>query len=398
MSKKFIILFIVFVDVLGIGIVIPVLPFFVESFSNSPSTVTSLFAIFSLCAFFSAPVLGALSDSYGRRPILLISILSTAIGWLVFASAQSLVMLFLGRIIDGLAAGNLSTAQSYMADVSTNNKERTSNFGLIGVIFGLGFIIGPAIGGILGHIDHRLPFWFVGILALINLFLAYLYLPETKILHTRTTWKMNKINPFPPIKRAFTNTKLRPGFTAWFLFGVAVAIQQSVFALYTAKIFGFQEAVVGSMMTLVGVILIINQGFLLRKFWLKYFSEPKLEILMLTGLMIGFLLMATSLLVFFVLGLILAAFGQSVLRAVMTSQLASDEKSRGEILGMMTSIMSLSMIVGPFTSGWLFEINTHLSFLFAAIVLLIALLVLYTHRRYLKIHRHFAGVNPPVNL
>ncbi|PJA86559.1 MAG: tetracycline resistance MFS efflux pump, partial [Candidatus Moranbacteria bacterium CG_4_9_14_3_um_filter_42_9] len=148
-KEKIIIISTVFVDVLGIGIIIPVLPFYLERFESGAMMLTALFSVFSLCSFLSAPVLGALSDRIGRRPVLLLSIFSTAVGWFVFASAGKIWVLFLGRIIDGMAAGNFPIAQSYLSDISKNEKERTANFGVIGAIFGIAFIVGPVFGSLL---------------------------------------------------------------------------------------------------------------------------------------------------------------------------------------------------------------------------------------------------------
>ena len=163
-KEKLVIMITVLIDVIGVGIVVPVLPFFVEQVGGGPQWVTRLFAVFSVCSFFSMPFLGSLSDRIGRRPILLISILSTAIGWLIFASAKSILFLFVGRIIDGLAAGNFSTAQSCLVDIARDEKERTSNLGIIGALFGAGLMVGPALGGVLGEISPTLPFWVVGFL------------------------------------------------------------------------------------------------------------------------------------------------------------------------------------------------------------------------------------------
>jgi DHA1 family tetracycline resistance protein-like MFS transporter len=141
-KQKAIIFFTVLVDAIGIGIIIPVLPFYVASFGASAFMVTSLFAVFSFCSFSSNPLLGVLSDKYGRRPILVISIFSTSLGWFVFAGAFHSIFLFVGRIIDGLAAGNFSTAQSYLIDIAKTPKEKTHNIGLIGAAFGWGLYWG----------------------------------------------------------------------------------------------------------------------------------------------------------------------------------------------------------------------------------------------------------------
>src|SRR3972149_6379611 len=158
-KEKLTVLFTVLVDVLGFGIVIPILPFYVTSFGASAFTVTLLFSSFALFAFVSSPFLGALSDKIGRRPVLIFSIASTAIGWFVFAAADSIVLLFIGRIIDGAAAGNFTVAQSALVDISTDEKDRAANLGLIGASFGIGFMLGPLIGGVLSTVSLSCRFW-----------------------------------------------------------------------------------------------------------------------------------------------------------------------------------------------------------------------------------------------
>ena len=367
MSKKYIILFTVFVDILGLGIVIPVLPFYVQSFGASAVVVTLLFSIFSLCSFISAPFLGALSDKIGRRPILLISIASTAVGWLVFSSAKVLWLLFLGRIIDGLAAGNLPIAQSYLTDIAKDDKERTNNLGLIGGMFGLGLTIGPGIGGLLAHFGSSTPFWFASALSFINLFLAFWFLPETHI-HRDTDQKV-ETNPFGPIIRALKNKPLLPGFAAWFLFGLAIAVQQSVFSLFLQSAFNFNATVAGWFLVGVGIVLSLNQAIFLRRVWLKKFSEPFLELFMLGCLTVGFALLSGGNLWVFIFGLAVFTIAHSVLRVIMTSQVVAQAPSaRGEVLGIMSSIMSLSMIIGPLASGFLFEWRPWLPFVVAAAI------------------------------
>lgn len=383
MSKKAVVLFTVFIDVLGIGVVVPVLPFYVESFGVSAFVVSMLFATYSLFSFFSAPFLGALSDKIGRRPILITSITSTAIGWLIFAAARSVPFLFLGRIIDGLAAGNISTAQSYLVDLSKDEKERSTNIGQIGAIFGIAFIIGPTIGGLLGHFSPSLPFWFVGFLATINAILAYFNLPETH--HKRNLAEKININPFKPIFSAFSDKKLLPGFIAFFLFGVAVSIQQSTFALYLDKVFNYGTFVSGMFMTFFGLVLAINQGLLLKRFWLKHFGEPQLELIMLLVLCTGFFLMSTPYLYIFIIGLIGLIFGQSVLRVVMSSQIVgASQQKQGQTLGIMSSIMSLAMIVGPTIGGSLFLVRANFPYIASGLVVFSAFVIVYCNRRKLN--------------
>ena len=381
MNKKLVILLTVFIDVLGIGIIIPILPFYVESFGASAFVVTLLFAVFSLFSFFSAPFLGALSDKIGRRPVLIFSILSTAIGWLVFAAAGNIFFLFLGRIIDGMAAGNFPIAQSYLLDIAKDEKEKTTNLGLIGAMFGVGLIIGPLIGGVLSSISLSFPFWFVGGLALLNFFLAIKNLPETN--KNIDKEKKIELNPFKPLLISLKNQKLRLGFFAWFLFGIALASQQSIFSLYLNDEFNFNSLMIGFATAASGLILIFNQGFALKKIWLKNFKEESLIIWLMLTLAIGFIFMGITYLISFILGVIVISLAQSVLRAVMTSQIAKrgGAQERGLILGVMNSVMSLSMVVGPILAGILFGFKSNLPFLAASIFGLLAFYILLLDRK-----------------
>ncbi|HYW72009.1 MAG TPA: MFS transporter, partial [Pyrinomonadaceae bacterium] len=179
-SPLLVIFITVFIDLVGFGIVIPVLPYYAEGtrFGATPSQVGLLFASYSVMQLVFSPVLGRLSDKYGRRPVLLISLLGTALGFLILGFANTLLLLFVGRIIDGISGGNISTAQAYIADVTTK-ENRAKGMGLIGAAFGLGFVFGPAIGGILSRWGINVPFLFAGSLALANALLLYFALPET---------------------------------------------------------------------------------------------------------------------------------------------------------------------------------------------------------------------------
>lgn len=382
-NPKAIILLTVFIDVIGLGIVIPILPFYVAQFSNSALLITSLFAVFALCSFLSAPIIGALSDRVGRRPMLIASIFSTSLGWFVFALAPSILFLFIGRIIDGVMAGNFPIAQSYLSDVAKDDKERSANFGLIGAVFGIAFILGPFLGGVLGHFGHNIPFLFVGFLALFNGILALFILPETH--HLRST-KAISINPFTPLVAAFGNYRLRGNYIAWFLFGLAVAGYQAIFSLYLRDVFSFNELVGGIIYGIIGIIIAVNQGLAMKHLWLKYFKEANLELFTLLVFAFGFLLLGIPTTIFFCLAIVLTTFGQSILRVVMTSQVVSQSlpHERGEVLGVMSSVTSLSMMIGPFLSGFMYQKHPSLPFIFGSLCILLAFLVIYTQRRRLN--------------
>jgi len=392
-GKKAVIILTVFVDVLGIGIVIPIMPFYVESFGVTPFFITLLFAVFSLFAFLSAPFLGALSDKIGRRPVLLMSIFSTAVGWFVFAGAGSILFLFIGRIIDGLAAGNFSTAQSYLVDISKDEKERTTNLGLTGAIFGVGLIIGPMLGGLLSTISPAFPFWFAGCLAIINFIGAFFFLPETH--HERDAKKKIQINPLAPIIRSVKDNSLRSRYLAWFLFAIAIAIQQSIFALYLDYQFGFTAAMVGYLLSAMGIVMVINQGILLKRFWLKYFKESSLEIWLFLLFAVGFILVGIGNIYILILGLLFLIFPQSILRIVVSSSVAgiAGKEKRGESLGVMSSVMALGMVIAPPLAGLLFEKHHSMPFLISAFFVILAFLVM---KFYSPRAEKFVEQNPPV--
>lgn len=375
-SPKIIVLATVFLDVLGLGVIIPVLPYYVQSFNVPDIVVTMLFAVFAIFSFFSAPILGAISDRKGRRPVLLISLASSAVGWMIFAFSKTIWGLFIGRIIDGLAAGNISTAQNYLIDISKDQKDRAKNLGLIGAIFGIGFIVGPLIGGALSSINMKTPFVVVGILATINTVLAYLFLPETH--HEKNPGKLS-LNPFIPIIKAIKNKKMLPLYLAWLFFGIAISLNNSIFALYIAKTFAWTVAASGMLMTLTGIIISINQAFAIRNFWLKFFKESFLIIWLFIPFAIGYSIMALPFKFFFLFGLIITAFCHSTMRVVMTSQIVgfSEKKEQGENMGVLASIMSLSMILGPIVGGAVYEVHPSTPFALAGMVLFITFIFIF---------------------
>jgi MFS transporter, DHA1 family, tetracycline resistance protein len=369
--QKLIVISSVLVDVIGFGIVIPILPFYVSEFGASAIIVTFLFAAFSFFSFLSAPLLGAWSDRIGRRPIFLLSVTSTAIGWFVFASANSLWMLFLGRIIDGCAAGNFTTAQSYMVDLAKDEKERSANIGLIGAAFGIGFILGPLIGGALSKVSHSFPFWIAGALAATNAVSAFFFLPETH--HKRDAHSPMNFNPLAPLVRAAQDKKMRPLYFTWSFFAFAIVTSQAVFGLFVKDVFGFSAFQTGMMFTMVGVIVVMNQGFLLKKYWLEKYTEARLEIIMLLVLAISSLMVSTEILPLFYLSFLGSGTGQAILRVVITSQAAAaaDPSKKGETMGILSALMSAYMVIAPILSGYLYEIHHSGPYILSSLLLML---------------------------
>lgn len=387
-KEKLVILLTVFVTVIGFSIVIPVLPFYVTEFGASPATITFMFASFSLVSFVSSPFLGDLSDRVGRRPVLIGAIITTAMGWVVFAGANSVPLLFLGRMIDGAGAGSLSITQSYLVDLSKDEKERAHNLGLIGAAFGMGFMLGPMLGGVLSTISHSFPFWVAGGLAVVNGIFAYFFLPES-LTHFRTDGRVN-VNPARPLLRAIRDTNLRPLYISWVMFSLAFVTSQSVFALYVSHVFDLGSFQTGLAFTSMGLIVALNQAFLLKHFWMRRFTERRLEMLMLWFLFFAMIVFTIPSWWAFALAAVLISTGQSVLRVVLTSQVAgaADPTMKGQTLGILASLMSASMATGPMISGPLFEIHETLPYYMAAGYIAIALVAA---RWFAKTHPSLRG-------
>ena len=379
--EKIVVLLTVFVDVLGVGLVIPILPFYVGSFGASPFVITLLFSSFAFFAFLSSPFLGALSDKVGRRPVLIASIASTATGWFVFAGANSIPLLFLGRIIDGLAAGNFTVAQGCLVDLARDERERASNIGLIGATFGVGLMVGPLLGGLLSTVSHAFPFWCAGILAAVNVVLTSFFLPEP---HRRRDPKSRiSFNPLAPLARAASDRKLRPLYLTWIIFAFAISSTQSVFALYGQHAYNFDSFTMGLIFASIGILAALNQTVLLRRVWLKFYDEERLMPVMTSLLGIGFFLFGLDILPLFFVSVPLFATGQSVQRVVITSQVTgrADPLKKGEALGILTSLMAATMVVGPLIGGALFEIHDGYPFYLAGVLMIVSLLVSRQYRR-----------------
>ncbi len=352
-SPLIVILTTVFIDLVGFGIVIPVLPFYAEGtqFNATPRTIGLLFASYSIMQLIFSPILGGLSDKYGRRPVLLLSIIGTGIGFLMLGLAQTLPMLFAGRILDGITGGNISTAQAYVADVTTK-EDRASGMGLIGAAFGMGFIFGPAIGGILSRWGIQVPFIFAASLCFANAILLYFRLPET-VRPGRKVTQAARGRGFGQLIDSLKQPRLAFVLTIYFLFIVAFSIMTTSFSLYTMFRFGYDAQHTGYLFAYVGIIAVIIQGGLIGKL-VKRFGELPLVI-------VGALCFAISLFaVPFVgpaagglAGLLIGggvfSLGNSLATPALTS-LASKSvgpEQQGTVLGVTQSAASLARAVGP---------------------------------------------------
>ncbi len=355
-SPLLVIFITVFIDLVGFGIVIPVLPFYVEGtqFHASPRAVGLLFASYSVMQLVFTPILGRLSDKYGRRPVLLFSLLGTSLGFLILGLATTVWMLFAGRIIDGITGGNISTAQAYIADITTP-ENRARGMGLIGAAFGLGFIFGPAIGGILSRWGISVPFFFAAGLAFANAVLLYFVLPET-VTPDHPARASARTHRWAQLFKALKQSRLALILSIYFLLVVAFSIMTASFALFTMYRFGYDAHDTGWLFVFVGCIGALIQGGLIGRL-VKRFGEQSL-------IVAGSLLFAASLFVIpltgphtglMVLLLVGATFavGNSLSTPALTG-MASKSAGRGEqggVLGVTQSVASLARTVGPLISS-----------------------------------------------
>lgn len=344
MTRPLLIIFLtVFVNLVGFGIIIPLLPFYAETFGASPMAIGLLFAVFSLCQLLAAPALGDLSDRYGRRPVLVFSLAGTVVSFVMMALAHSLTMLFVARIIDGLSGGNISTARAYVADV-TEPKDRARAYGLIGAAFGLGFIFGPALSGLLSKITYTAPIWAAAAITLVATAMAWLWLPET--VHRARAGTGNPFRYLPELlRRPIVSRVLIIDFVYW----LAFAVFQTTFALFAARRFDFDAPRTGYFLAAYGLLGAVVQGAFIRPIVHKLGDKPTLML----GLSLGALgliaaAFATSI-ASFSLSLVLVALGAGLGHPTVTSLVSrvgrGDEQ--GRVQGAASAVESLGRTVGP---------------------------------------------------
>jgi len=256
---------IVFIDMLGFGLILPLLPYYAETFGASDTVIGLLVPSYAAAQLIGAPILGRLSDRFGRRPVLLLSLAGTLLGFLLLGFAKTLFILFAARILDGLTGGNISVAQAYISDV-TDAKNRAKGLGMIGAAFGLGFIIGPASGGLLSQWGYSVPAFAAAGLVTINLLMVALWLPEsltpekrTALTEKKPSFSLNAL--LDALKRPFTG----PLLITRFFFGLAFSIFQTIFALYALRRFNLGATETGFILTYVGVLSVIVQGGLVGR-------------------------------------------------------------------------------------------------------------------------------------
>lgn len=394
MRKKenifYVLLLATFIDALGIGILNPVLPFLVVRFTHGDSGQTAFYvglitSLFAFCEFFSAPALGVLSDKYGRRPVLLLSIARTAIGYLFLGLSGAMWMLLLGRIIDGVTAGNISTIFACMSDI-TEPGQRAKRYGVIGGMIGLGFIIGPALGGFAAQWSLRAPMFIAASMSLINLVWAYFALPETLKEKDHSTFHIRDVNPFSSFAAVKTNTALKfLLFTSVFHF-IAFAQLQGNIPVFFKDALNWNTSQIGLAFLMVGIGDLITQGFLVGKLK-NILDERRLSIIGLSIAGVAYFFF-TSLVyshssISAYLIYLAFAFGKGLFEPSMASLVSqtATQKEQGKVQGAYQALQSLTRVAGPITAAFLYSISWTTPYFISGLLTIITVVLLTQARK-----------------
>lgn len=355
------------VSIIGFGIVIPLLPAYGQKFRASELQIGFLFASFSIAQLVASPILGVWSDQWGRRPVLILSLLGSALSFLILAIAPNLDWLFVSRLVDGFTGGNITTARAYIADIS-KPKERARNFGLIGAAFGLGFTLGPALGGALAHFGLAIPAWFAMGLSLASALLAWWWLPET--VHQPQRPPISPLQELPRfIQRSPIGSLLLINFLMW----TGFSVYQTTFPLFADRRFQMAPTQVGYVLALVGMISVIMQASIVGRV-VQQLGERKtflfglgLNVLGLFGASLTY-----SLWLFYLLVGIASAGGAMALPtfiSILSQSVGSEEQ--GRLQGVSGSLESLARIIGPIWGNGLLKYDTALPYASASLLLLL---------------------------
>src|SRR3989344_859555 len=383
---------VVFIDLLGIGVVIPILgPLFLgnellsESYTFSARTILLgfLIASYSIAQFFGSPILGALSDKYGRKKVLFLSLPGTFLGYLLFGVAllqQNLLLLFVSRIIGGFSGGNLSSVMSSIADLS-DEKSKAKNFGLVGMAFGLGFIFGPFIGGkladptLVSWFNYATPLWFAAILSLFNMLMVANYFKETST--TRLDTKISMLTGFRNIQKAFTIKNLRVIFIIVFLITLGFNFFTQFFQVLLIEKFSFNQSDIGNLFAFVGIWIAFSQGVLTRVLSKKFSPKQILPFsILFLAISLPLLLLPSKLFYLYAANAVIAIFAGLTFpnyTAIVSGLSAKD--SQGEILGINQSIQAIGIAIPPIVAWFIVSIRLYLPIIVSAALMFIAWLV-----------------------
>lgn len=375
------ILFTVLLDVIGIGIIIPVIPGLLAELGIPDAGQASftgglLLFTYAFMQFIFAPILGGLSDQYGRRPVILIALFGLTIDYVVVAFAPTIVWLFAARVVAGICGASFSSASAYVADISAP-EDRPKNFGMIGAAFGLGFILGPVLGGLLGQVDIRLPFFVSAGLTFLNFVYGYFVLPESLSKENRRKFDWKRANPVGSIKSLGKYPFLKNLFIAFFIIYVASHSVQSNWSFFGKEVFDWDELDIGISLAVVGFFVAIVQAVLIGRA-VKKFGQSKTIYVGLACNLTGFILFAIAsqewMIYSFLAVYVMGGLAGPTLQGIMSSQVPANEQ--GEFMGAITSLQNLGNIFGPLImTGTFFYFTTTVGMYFPGAAFALAALL-----------------------
>ena len=342
----------VVLDSMGIGIIMPVMPDLIREVGNVDLSEAALWggtltAVFAINQFLFSPIVGGMSDTYGRRPVLLIALFVMALDYLVMGFAHAMWLLFLGRFVGGITAATHSTASAYMADISTK-EDKAKNFGLLGAAFGVGFILGPILGGLLSEYGSRAPFFAAAVIAFGNMLFGYFVLPETVTDATRRKFEWKRANPFGAFKQMQKLPSMMPMLLVFLLLSIAFFVYPSIWAFFGRAQFGWDARMVGMSLAAYGFGIVIVQGLLIRPI-LARFGEQTTAIFGMSMHLLTFTayqFMTETWHVFAFLPIsVFSAVAVPALQGLMSNSVA--DNAQGELQGAMGSLTALATIISP---------------------------------------------------
>jgi len=356
-KRLYIIFLISFTEVLGFSMVLPLIPFLGLELGLTYSQIGLIISVFSICQLFASPITGKLSDHFGRKPLFVLSQISTFIGFIFLGFATTAILLIIARLIDGLLGSNMTVSQAYISDI-TIPKHRTRVYGYSSGVFGAGLIFGPFIGGILSTIDYSVPMFFAATITMISIVLVILFLPETIPKSSeRISLSFNDIIPINNIRHFVTTHHIRNSLLMFFIYTIAFFLFISNLSLFGAAQFHATAEQVSFYMVWIGVIRVVIQTVLIARI-LRFFGETRALVTGIFSMIISMVTLAFSAAYLFVfVPLIFLAYGTGVSRPLLTSKLTNSvtQKETGTILGVNNSLTSIAQIIAPILGGFIIE-------------------------------------------
>lgn len=390
----------ILIDCIGIGIIIPTLPALIQSLSGENISTAASYGgwlnfSYAIMSFVFSPVLGGLSDRYGRRPVLLISLLGLGLDYIFLAFAPTLFWLFVGRIIAGICGASFTTASAYIADMSTA-ENKAKNFGMIGAAFGLGFIIGPLLGSLFGSFGTRVPFMAAAGFSLLNVIFGYFVLPESLGIENRRAFSWKRANPLGSLKQLAKHKAVINLIVVLFILNIAGQAMPSIWTFFCIERFSWNEKMIGFSLAFVGISVAIVQGGLIG-FTTKKLGVKKSIFIGLGFYMFGFFLFAIAnqswMMFAFMIPYALGGISVPNIQSILSSQVDANEQ--GELQGGLTSMVSLTAVIGPIlmtTSFTFFTKNPNslyfpgVSFFIGGVLALISLILSYSTLKKIRLN------------